>query len=388
MSNTIEAQRRIRELGAEAQAVISNKSFSNTVKKAKLDGLQAELEQHKATLSLHQKSAALMVGGETLGGNNGTLGGFTSTKSTGAAPKLNLSMEDLQALHQAAVTKQAYRVTTKASDPGASIPSLLLPGIVSKTHEPTRILDHIPTGTMAGPSIEFISHTSTTGAAGMVARGTAKPEATFTLTPTILTARKIAVHSAIPDEILKDFEAFASYVQQELQRLIADTENDQILNGAGTGENLTGILTTSGLLTRAVATDTALDAVEQAVKDLRVGPSYCDADLMVLNPSDFSKIRRQKDTQGRYLLNPDPSADEADNIWGIPVVTTTQIAAGTGLVGNFQIGAQGFIREGFTLTASNQSGTDFTTNLTRYLAEERITVGVARPSAFVKITGL
>lgn len=386
MPNVIEARTAIRELSRKAQEVADNKSFSAKQKLAMLDTMSAELKTHQDVIATSDRAKSLIGGADSMGSSL-DFSGFAA-KSTGGAPKLSLSMGDLQALHQAAVTKQNYRVTTKASDPGAGIPALLLPGVVSKLHEPVRLLDFIPTTPMAGPSVEFIQHTSTTGSAGMVARGAAKPEITLNTTPTILTARKIAVHSALPDEILSDFQVFAAYLQQELQRQIADVENAQVLSGDGTGENLTGILSTSGLLTRAVGTDTALDAVEQAIDDLRVGPSYCDADLIVLNPGDFSKLRRSKDSQGRYILNPDPSSDEADSLWGKRVVATTTMAAGTGLVGNFQIGAQGFVREGFTLTMSNQSGTDFTNNLTRYLAEERITLGVARPSAFVKLTGL
>lgn len=383
--NTIEARRILREAGEQAATIVANKSFSNPAKKGMLDALTLDVKRAEDALNIHAEARNLIGGGNS---SDLSAPGFKSAATLGRAPRLDLSEADLKSLHEAAVTKQSLRIETKASDPGALLPTQLLPGIVSRQHEPVRLLDHIPTSPMGGPSIEFISHTSTTGSAGMVARGAAKPEVTLTATQTILTARKIAVHSALPDEILQDFEAFAQYLQVELQRQITDVENAQILNGDGTGENLTGILATSGLLTRAVASDTTLDAMDQAINDLRVGPSYCEPTLIVLNPSDFSKIRRSKDSQGRYLLNADPSAEEAKNIWGVPVLTTTTMAAGTGLVGNFELGAQAFIRKGLELTVSNQSGTDFTSNLTRWLAEERLTVGVARPSAFVKVTGL
>lgn len=384
MPSLIEARNHLARIATEAQAVTSNKSLSSAVQMKRLDALAAEQAEHIATVEIH-KRANTLTGGSSLDSSEDSSFG---RKSFSGAPKLNLSLADIKSFHQAAVSRQSYRVESKATDFGTAIPALLLPGVVSKLHEPTRILDYIPNVAMGGPSVEFLAHTATTGTAAMVARGAAKPETSLTIVPTILTARKIAVHSAAPDEILKDFDAFAGYLTLELQRQIADVENAQILSGTGIGENLTGILATSGILTRAKATDTGLDAIEQAIKDLRVGPSYCAPTLIVAHPTDFSALRRSKDSQLRYLLNANPSEQEAQNIWGIPVLTTTQITAGTALIGNFEIGAQGFVREGFTLTMSNASGTDFTNNMTRWVAEERITLGVSRPSAFITVTGL
>jgi HK97 family phage major capsid protein len=385
MSNVIESKRILTELATKAREIVAEKSYSNTAKQSMLGALEAELKTHQDVIAMHQEASRLMVGASSI--DSGESYSF-GRKALGTAPKLNLSMSEIKSFHQAAVSRQSYRVEAKSTDFGASIPALLLPGVVSKLHEPTRILDYIPTTAIGSPSIEFLTHASTTGSAGMVARGAAKPESTLNITPTILTARKIAVHSAAPDEILKDFEAFIGYLTLELERQIADVENAQVLSGSGIGENITGILTTSGILTRAKATDTGLDAFEQAIKDLRVGSSYCKPSLIVAHPTDFSALRRSKDTQGRYLLNANPSEDEAQSLWGIPVLTTTQIAAGTSLIGNFEIGAEAFIREGFTLTMSNSSGADFTSNLTRWVAEERITLGVSRPSAFITVTGL
>ncbi|MES2093827.1 MAG: phage major capsid protein [Actinomycetota bacterium] len=386
MRTHVEIKSAISRVSERASQVMDNPSLTAAQKMTALKSLEVEQKGLQGELEQNARTGLLMAGGSSLEGGYQTAQG--NNPRLGMAPKLNLSELDLRNLHQAAQTKQAYRVQTKASDPGSLIPPVLLPGVVSKQHEPTRILDFIPTSPISSPSIEFVSHTATTGAAGMVARGGAKPEVNLTLAQTILVARKIAAHSAIPDEILADFNTFAAYVQAELLRQITDVENQQILSGLGTGEELTGILTTAGLLVRAKATDTPLDAIEQAVKDLRVGPSFCDPTLIVMHPTDFSTVRRSKDSQLRYLLSADPSAAEVNSIWGIPVAVTTQITLGTALMGNFEIGTQGYLREGITLTSSNSSGSDFTNNLTRYLVEERLTVGVARPSAFVKITGL
>ena len=65
---------------------------------------------------------------------------------------------------------------------------------------------------------------------------------------------------------------------------VYDVETDQIVNGDGVAPNMLGILKTPGLLTRAVGTETAIDAIVSAFSDLRVGSSFAVADLVVLHP--------------------------------------------------------------------------------------------------------
>ena len=294
--------------------------------------------------------------------------------------------------------KSALRIETKDAvpmDPRTDLPAQFLGGVVAAAHEPLRILDHIPASPMEGPSIEFIAHTSTVGSAGMVAAGGAKPQVQFITTPTILTARKIALWTALLDENLDDFPTFAAYIANELQRLIVDTENDQVLNGDGTGENLKGLLHQTGILTRDHTADvtadpdaTGLDTMEMAIADLRTGAAFVDPDMIVMHPTTWSKLRRTKDGQGRYILNPDPSSSEANTLWGIPVLPTTTCAVGTSLVANLEKGAQAFQRKGFVIETTNSAGDAFTTNQTLFRAEERLTLGSPRPAALLKVTNL
>jgi len=320
-------------------------------------------------------------------------GNPTAPGAQPVVPTLSLTTEDAQGLFKAAQSRTSFQVRAKSGAVGyktatsAIAPPSNFGGIVSKNHEPVRILNYLTVAQMDGPSIDFLTHATTTGAATTVARGGLKPEVTYDWTPSTLTARKIAVQTGIPDEVIADFAQFLSYLSTDLQRLIIDTENAQVLNGDGTGENLKGILNTSGLLTRAKGTDTALDAVEQAIADLRTGPAYIEPDALVIHPTTWSSIRRSKDSQGRYLIGADPTSAEANSLWGLPVLATTSIAAGTALLGNLKEGVQGYVRQGLTVDVSS-SGDDFIHNITRVRAEERIAVGVNRPAALVKITGL
>lgn len=47
-----------------------------------------------------------------------------------------------------------------------------------------------------------------------------------------------------------------------------------------------------------------------------------------VRPGDFVALRKIKDTQGRYLLTPDPTADGVFRVWGSQVVITNRIPTG------------------------------------------------------------
>lgn len=312
-----------------------------------------------------------------------------------ASTVLNLTQDEMKGMYEAALKKQTYRVQAKTGDAAisyktatAALTQTQMNGtVVGTRHEPARLLAYIPQKTITAGSVDFLTHTSSTGGAATVARGGLKPELLLDWTPTTLTARKIAVQAGVPDEVLADFSTFLAYLTSELSRSVIDVENAQILNGDGVGENLLGLLNTSGMLTRAKGTDTALDAVEQGIADLRTGPAYVDPDVLVFHPTTWSTIRRSKDTAGRYLLGADPTAAEANTLWGLPVLATTTMPVGTGLLGNMAEGVQAFIRQGIT-TDMGVSADDFVKNITRVRCEERLALGVTRPSALLKLTGL
>ena len=110
--------------------------------------------------------------------------------------------------------------------------------------------------------------------------------------------------------------------------------------------------------------------------------------LYILNPVDFGAVRRAKDAQGRYLVNPDPTVAPTSALWGVPVVQTTQITQGTALALNTVEACQVWYRQGITVDTSNANNDDYQRNITRFRIEARVGLAVVKPSAIVKITGL
>ena len=178
---------------------------------------------------------------------------------------------------------------------------------------------------------------------------------------------------------------------------VADVESAQLLSGLGTGGAMTWFLHNSGILSHDASTDTgtletSIDSIEKSIKTMRVGAALAVADTLVLNPATWSAIRRLKDTTGRMLFIPstsDVSSAEANSIFGLRVVSTTAIAAGTGLLLDTKTRPFGrvFIREGLTIK-SGTSTDDFVRNISRFVIEERLVLGVERPASVLAISNL
>ena len=391
MSNVIQAKSALRGLATQAKSIVDDATLSTAEKSAKLDALDAERKSHEEVIKRHTDASRLMAGAESFNGGGLASGHASTIAAKGAAvPSLTIPTDALTDGYLSVKGGGGARFELGLKDAASStatdgqLPPQLV-GVVERPFEPTRLASIIPTTAMAGPSVEFITMNAPSTDAAPVAPGGSIPETNLPTTQTVITARKLGILTTITDELLADFGSFHGYVQNELSRQIIDKENDQILNGDGTGQNLAGLLHTSGTLTHAKGTDSNLDAIEQAIAQLRTGAAYCEADGIILNPSDWSLIRRTKDSYGRYLLG-DPGQTAVNEIWGVPVYTTTKLAAGTGILGNFEQACTLFVRQGVTLEMSN--GQDFTTGQVKIRATERLALGVQRPAALNIITGI
>jgi HK97 family phage major capsid protein len=99
-----------------------------------------------------------------------------------------------------------------------------------------------------------------------------------------------------------------------------------------------------------------------------------------MNPADMSAVRLAEDTTGNYFYGP-PSMVGPNTMWGLPIATSTQVAAGYALVGDFTQ-ATLWTREGINVTASSEHQDFFIKNMVAILGEGRFAFGVRTPKAF------
>jgi HK97 family phage major capsid protein len=207
-------------------------------------------------------------------------------------------------------------------------------------------------------------------------------------TPLTITAHKVACHVGLSYEAMADYDTFSNAVRIELQARVVDVENQQLIYGDGMGTNLHGFTTAAGILTfDATGAAQGLDAIEEAITALRVGNALGVADLLILNPTTWSAIRRTKDTLGRYLVQADPTVDAPDSLWGVPVVTSTVCNVADGILVDTTKFGRAVVQEPLSMRIG-WANDDFTKNILRTVCEERLNLAVERPAAVCWIKNL
>ena len=269
-------------------------------------------------------------------------------------------------------------------------------GIVPIAQRRSRVRDLFPARTTNSAIIEYFRQTGFTNNASVVPEYSssafgAKPQSTMTFKGEQAPVRTIAHWEAAHRNVLADEPQLRSIIDNELLYGLRLTEDNQILSGAGTGEDLTGILNTTGIQTYSWSSgsttpvaDTKADAIRRAATLAYL--AYYEPTGIIVNPNDWEDIELTKNTQGTYLLAMSVAGGAESRVWRIPVIDTPAIASGTALIGAFGTGAQLYDREAATIRISEQHSDFFVRNAIVILAEERIALAVKRPESFVKVT--
>lgn len=283
------------------------------------------------------------------------------------------------------------RIETKASltnstaaaagSVGAALQSTRVAGVVELPRRPMTIRALLASGTMDGQAIEFIREHSETAGAAMVAEGAAKPQSDFRLELISTSARVIAHHFKVSRQALSDVSQLRSMIDTRLAYGLDLVEENQILNGDGTGQNLLGLIPQATAYSSPLAgADTqSIDKVRLMI--LQAALALLPADGIVMNPADWAWIELLKDSQGRFIIG-NPQGNIGATLWGLPVVPSMAMTVDKVLVGAFRTGAQIFDRWQ-TSIETGYVGTDFTDNMVTVLGEKRLALATYRPGAFI-----
>lgn len=224
------------------------------------------------------------------------------------------------------------------------------------------------------------------GAAGALVNapgGGYKPEGGFAFERKTETVKTIAEWIPATKRALADVAQLESLINEELRGNLADAEETQILTGNGTGENLTGILSTPGIQAQGWnAVDGIFGGVRKGLTKVRVVGRVVPNGI-AMNPVDVETVDLQKDGSERFY-GQGPFGIGPRTLWGVPIVETEKVPAGTALLGDFKKAVL-WDRESATVTMTDSHEDFFTRNLVAVLAEERVAFGVTRPTAFCTV---
>jgi HK97 family phage major capsid protein len=213
------------------------------------------------------------------------------------------------------------------------------PGIQPVLFQPVTVASLIPTTQVSTNRVRVIVETVASNAAATVAEGAAKPEQTLEFDEVDEPVRKVAAFLPVSDEMLSDAPALQGYLNARLSLFVQNEEEDQLLNGDGSGNNLSGLLDrvpapNQGIASTAPSANTA-DHIYAAM--VVAQQSYLMPDAVVVNPEDWADLRLLKDQNDNYIGGSPFSngAQPGEALFGKRVVVTEAITAGTALVGAF-----------------------------------------------------
>lgn len=297
---------------------------------------------------------------------------------------------------QHSTDKMRALITSDDASAGDLVYSLRRGLIEPGLWRPLTVRSLVTTLPVTTDTIEYVREASHTQNAGPVAEATAltgtsgtKPEGGLVFETVTDTVKTIAEWVPITRRILQDAPQLAGYIDDYLTMDLAEELEDQLISGSGSGENFTGILNTSGVLTQGtVANENNFDLIRRAKTKVRL-QGRTNPTAILLNPEDSQDMDIAKSGSASAPYNywgagPFGAGNGPSFLWGIPVVESEAVAAGTALVGDFSKSIL-YDREATTITVGTAND-DFIRNIVRVLAEMRAGFGVIRPKAFVIVT--
>lgn len=121
----------------------------------------------------------------------------------------------------------------------------------------------------------------------------------------------------------------SNLLQTKLVKTVADTLDDALLKGDGSGNSVTGIIKQANITKTTLVVkdpDSYLDALALAASK-EVAPNR-----FIINGGDFFTLRKIKDTNGRYIMQGGPAENAPYTLFGVPVTVTNKMPAGKALL--------------------------------------------------------
>lgn len=357
------------ELTQEAKNA-ADKALNQLVELSKAQNkLEGTLEAIEARTAEVEQNLAAGRGGvapaQTLGQEIASMGELKSWVQNGLSGNLTVRP-------QAAITT-------------ASADGLIAPtrdGVVNMARRRLTIRALLNVATTESDRITFGRQITRTAGTAPVAEGAAAPVSEFAWEEAEATVKKIATVTHASDEALADAGQLAGMIDGELRYLMDLEEEAQILTGDGTGQNLSGLVTSATAFSAAAGLPdaTRIDRIRLAL--LQVSLANYIANGIALHPTDWAAIELLKDTSNRYVFG-DPGQASSPRLWGLDVVATPSLSANEWLVGDFSLAATLYDRQQTEVLISSEHSDNFVKGMKTIKAVKRLALADKRPAAMV-----
>lgn len=259
-------------------------------------------------------------------------------------------------------------------------------GIINRQPYFNHVRDFLTVRPTTSPVIAYVRENGGEGAFATVAEGALKPQVDYDLSYQTTNVKKIAGHIRISEEMIEDVPYITNYITTRGAEDLRLVEDAQILYGDGTGQNLRGITLDAAAFSRPTGMGTVtnannVDVLRAAMAQIRVGRYAASA--VMLNPIDVAVLEMAKDTQGAYLYSNFTNENSIPRVWGLPIIVSDSVTAGSFLVGDFRNGAELFDRKALNVRFYDQDRDNAIKNMVTIVIEERLALANIRPASFV-----
>ena len=200
--------------------------------------------------------------------------------------------------------------------------------------EPLTFLSLVTGGTTTVPYSEYARIIAETNNAAIVAEGDLKPLSDLTTDVAESKAYTYADGFDITNQTLADDGALAAFMESRIRQHVRGVIEDKLLNGTGAGTEPEGILTATGTLAQAFDTD-VVTTLARSLETFETNNRNLAPQAIVMNPTDVWNLRLLKDSNGNYMLGNPLQQGPRPTPWGVPLIPSFAVAAGSSLVGRF-----------------------------------------------------
>lgn len=266
--------------------------------------------------------------------------------------------------------------------------------VVGGQFQRLNILNTVVQGQTDSDTISYPKESTWVNGAAVQVEGDAKAESTLTFENVTENVRTIATHISASKQALRNSSYMASYIDRRLSHGVRLKTEDQIVNGDGVGDNMSGWLATGNHTVISPLLTVDIFGLANKLKTA-IELNDEEPDLFYMHPSDWSKTELlRRGTGDNAFIGASGAVTYVNDgltplLWSLPVVTSKTIPEGT-MICKSRNADMYFTEDALSVTMSDSHGDNFTKNLVTILAE---TAGVeavftARGIATGDITGI
>jgi HK97 family phage major capsid protein len=290
----------------------------------------------------------------------------------------------------------AKDIVGTAGSAGSLIPEFRNPNVFMNPDRPLFIRQLVNSSPVQGDAVVIMRENVFTNNAGPQFVGgekqlVAKNKSNVTYNKITVPVETMAHYFIASRQVLSDAPRLSSMINQRSVYGLNLNMDSQLLYGDGTDGNFEGLFTTAGTgnvgqiasgTTAAQLPGAMIDHIRKAITISQTN-EYYNVNGLVVGPEDWETIELAKGSDGHYIWVTVPNGGQTQ-LWRVPVVVSNAVTKGDFILGDWNMGATLYQREGISVRTSESHANLFVENGVAILAEERAAFAVELPKAYTK----